>query len=32
MFRATPRNSKSKLAVRVTDRFGNVYQEEITRK
>lgn len=32
MFRATPRYSKSKLAVRVTDRFGNVYQEEITRK
>lgn len=32
MFRATPRRANSKLTVRVTDRFGNVYQEEITRK
>ena len=32
MFRATPRHANSKLAIRVTDRFGNVYQEEITRK
>ena len=29
MFRATPKNPKAKLEVKVTDRFGNVYTQEV---
>ncbi|MEG0253071.1 MAG: calcineurin-like phosphoesterase C-terminal domain-containing protein, partial [Muribaculaceae bacterium] len=29
MFRATPLNKNAKIEVRVTDRFGNIYKQEI---
>lgn len=29
MFKAIPQNEKSKIEIKVTDRFGNIYQEEI---
>ena len=29
LFRATPKNPKAKLEVRVTDRFGNVYRQAV---
>lgn len=32
MFRATPTNPKAKLQVRVTDRFGNIYLQDINNK
>lgn len=32
LFRATPHNAKARIEVRVTDRFGNVYQQAVPRK
>jgi hypothetical protein len=29
LFRVTPKNPTAKISVKVTDRFGNVYQEDI---
>ena len=31
MFRATPRNPKAKIEIRVTDRFGKVYQQNVSK-
>lgn len=31
MFRATPRNANAKLQVKVTDRFGNIYIQDVTK-
>lgn len=31
LFRATPRNPKAKIEVRVTDRFGKVYQQNVSK-
>lgn len=31
LFRATPKNPNAKISVRVTDRFGNIYNENVTK-
>ena len=32
MFRATPKDKNAKMQIRVTDRFGNVYTQDVTNK